>query len=1179
MSRFALRIPLLLTCVLVGLAACGGGGGGGGSSNPPPAPQPAAQTIAFATAGPIAKVVGDAAFANTASGGAGTGAITYTSSNTAVATVGVDTGAVTVIAAGTTVITAMKAASAGFLAATATYTLNVADPPPAAQTIAFATPGMFNRTLGDPPFTNVASGGAGTGAITYSSTDVTVATVNATTGEVTLVAPGTTTINAFKAASIGFLAAGASYTVNVAAPPTPPVAQVIAFAQPGPLTRAVGDAPFFNVASGGGGTGAISYSSSNTAVATVTPATGQVVVIATGTATITATKAASPGYLAAAASFTLTVTPGPAAQAISFADGGPVARTFAIPPPTFTNVASGGAGTGAITYSSNDTSVATVNATTGAVTVVGAGTAIIVALKAASPGYASAAAAYTVNVARGTETLSFLYPGPLSKRPYDHPVLNPIYNAYGTGSTTYSSSDTSVVLVDEDTGLLTFMTTGTATITATKAQDANWLAATGTLVVNVHNFPRRPFHAWIGANDTLAEFPALAVGADFMRSGLGGCSFNNFESCPFASVATFGATSRVDASTRTFNTGVYALRRNGIVARPMVVDGYGYPATSDNEIVEVNGTLWSFDFAQGFIDRSNDGRAWTPSSPPMPYGTREGAAAVAFKNSIYVIGGNQLTIAQTSEPGATVGEKGDVYALDTRGGSGFETHNAAFGARKFHRAVSFNGRMWVIGGQRGTPAQYLNDIWSSANGRTWTQVTAAAPFSPRAEHAVTVFAGRLWLVGGRNATTRFKDVWSSIDGVNWVFESEVGNFGRAGHRIVAHNGRLYVLGVAEFLDYYAYSSTDGVTWDFHDTIQAPYLTRFAAIEFRNKLWIMGGTNDVNGCCARGDVWSSGDAFTWVYESLGAPFSSMPGARMAVFNNELYLTASSSWERTHENAVHRTSDVIDWVKADTSPIISQMFARSETAFLPFNGRLYFLGGRSLEYSTFHTVWGDVVSTADGSAWTRNNSNAFLPRYGHSGYVIGGRMFVLGGYNDLGQQLGDIHSTANGSAWQVDVPVSTNIGLRSYHETVVFNGRVWLLGGEKNGTGVTGEIWSSADGVTWVLEKAFEPATVRKQFGAAVWNGRIWIVGGVNAGGTVLADVWSSADGENWQQETASAFPIPRARMALAAFNNRLYLFGGEARAPRLDAGRGINEMWMSEDGVVWRELYRNEMEVP
>ena len=200
---------------------------------------------------------------------------------------------------------------------------------------------------------------------------------------------------------------------------------------------------------------------------------------------------------------------------------------------------------------------------------------------------------------------------------------------------------------------------------------------------------------------------------------------------------------------------------------------------------------------------------------------------------------------------------------------------------------------------------------------------------------------------------------------------------------------------------------------------------------------------------------------------------------------------------------------------------QAYARSESALLTFNNRLWILGGRSLDPYTFHSVWGDATSTADGSTWTWNNDSAFLPRFGHSGYAIGGRMFVLGGYNDLTEQIGDIQSTADGATWREDVATVTNIGRRSYHETVVFNNRVWLLGGEKNGPAVTSEIWSSGDGITWQLESAHEPATARQQFGAVAWNGRIWIAGGKNAAGPVVADVWSSADGVNWRLETPSA----------------------------------------------------------
>jgi hypothetical protein len=58
---------------------------------------------------------------------------------------------------------------------------------------------------------------------------------------------------------------------------------------------------------GSGGDGAVTYSSNNTSVATVNTATGTVTIVGMGTATITATKAACNEYLQATASYTLTV--------------------------------------------------------------------------------------------------------------------------------------------------------------------------------------------------------------------------------------------------------------------------------------------------------------------------------------------------------------------------------------------------------------------------------------------------------------------------------------------------------------------------------------------------------------------------------------------------------------------------------------------------------------------------------------------------------------------------------------------------------------------------------------------------------------------------------------------------------------------------------------------------------
>lgn len=129
--RFIQPIMLALACGLV-LVACGGGGGGG--SAPPPAPPPPpppvllTQTISFVDPGIIDRALEQGDFTNTASGGAGTGAITYASSATSVATVDATTGAVTVIAPGIAEITAAKAADAVYASATRSYAMIIQRP-------------------------------------------------------------------------------------------------------------------------------------------------------------------------------------------------------------------------------------------------------------------------------------------------------------------------------------------------------------------------------------------------------------------------------------------------------------------------------------------------------------------------------------------------------------------------------------------------------------------------------------------------------------------------------------------------------------------------------------------------------------------------------------------------------------------------------------------------------------------------------------------------------------------------------------------------------------------------------------------------------------------------------------------------------------------------------------------
>jgi len=128
------------------------------------------------------------------------GAITYTSSNTAVATIETNTGRVSIVGSGSFTITATQTAWGVFKTPVAvTNSISVSNGTP--QFSGLALPGSSYRA-DDAPFTVTAAASSNSpGAVTYSSSNTAIATVNATTGRVTIVGAGTTTITATLAAS------------------------------------------------------------------------------------------------------------------------------------------------------------------------------------------------------------------------------------------------------------------------------------------------------------------------------------------------------------------------------------------------------------------------------------------------------------------------------------------------------------------------------------------------------------------------------------------------------------------------------------------------------------------------------------------------------------------------------------------------------------------------------------------------------------------------------------------------------------------------------------------------------------------------------------------------------------------------------------------------------------------
>ena len=184
----------------------------------------------------------------------------------------------------------------------------------------------LTRSFGDAAFTFTPTGGSGAGLITYKSSDTRVATISATSGEVTIVNVGTTTITATKAGDTTYNAATASYTLSVK------ISQAaFAFANQGE-DKMKGDDAFTISPTGGSGTGLITWESSDTTVATISATSGEVTIVNVGTTTITATKASDTTYGPATASYDLTVVPSSNANLMSLSvnnadDGGAISLT------------------------------------------------------------------------------------------------------------------------------------------------------------------------------------------------------------------------------------------------------------------------------------------------------------------------------------------------------------------------------------------------------------------------------------------------------------------------------------------------------------------------------------------------------------------------------------------------------------------------------------------------------------------------------------------------------------------------------------------------------------------------------------------------------------------------------------------------------------------------------------
>ncbi len=297
--------------------------------------------------------------------------------------------------------------------------------------------------------------------------------------------------------------------------------------------------------------------------------------------------------------------------------------------------------------------------------------------------------------------------------------------------------------------------------------------------------------------------------------------------------------------------------------------------------------------------------AWKRVAAKAAFAPRDGAGALVFRNKMWLLGGwnpaDKLHFPAKCNSEVWSSADGAAWTLQLAKAPWEGRHTAGY--------VVFQDKMWIVGGD---PLQghYQADVWNSADGVKWHKVAAATPWGIRCLHHTVVHDNRIWVLGGQTAPQFapaplefYNDVWNTADGVHWTQVTAKAPWaprGMIGGAAVFHS-RIWILGGGTYdipvrslpRKFYndVWSSADGCHWQLH-TPSAPWHARqyHDVAVFDNRLWVMEGWNTAN----RNDVWHSADGVHW-QELPNTPWPPRHAASVFVYDGALWMVAGNNMQ--------------------------------------------------------------------------------------------------------------------------------------------------------------------------------------------------------------------------------------------------------------------------------------------
>ena len=277
------------------------------------------------------------------------------------------------------------------------------------------------------------------------------------------------------------------------------------------------------------------------------------------------------------------------------------------------------------------------------------------------------------------------------------------------------------------------------------------------------------------------------------------------------------------------------------------------------------------------------------------------------------------------------------------------------------------------------------------------------------------------------------------------------------------------------------------------------------------------------------------------------------SQMAVWNNRVFVVSGKN--ATTFTTVVRYCDIMDngdldyWTNGTS---LSQ--SRSETQIVAVNGMLYLIGGKGMSGPTAvisGVVYRGAINAAGISSW--NSTSPALPvgSYGHSTIVLGGSIYVIGGFNATFTKVyrADLNSSGFITTWSESGDIPGILGLSQLVNT---GKRLYLLGGSTDDADTVSTVYTApinADSTigTWT-EGPSLPTPLKGSQSVTIRN-RVYLLGGHD--GTNYRDtIWSAPINEDgtigtWIED--GLLPIAVAYHQVLVVKNKLYLLSGTTAA--------------------------------